>query len=153
MTDPVKSLDLSNILRHAFLAGRGLDMGATAVKLSDADLAAWTEYDPTKVRPYVRIFDALYGSGSKATPEEKLAGEIMAELIHARTKFPGTNATLAALVEEVGEVSTALMEEPRANVRKEAIQVAVMAIRIILDGDQTLDEWRRSKGLDPLIPA
>lgn len=82
--------------------------------------------------------------------EIELSQEILAGLIHARTKFPGKNVTFAALVEEVGELATATFEEPSANVRKEAIQVAVMAMRMVLDGDHTFDAWRASKGLDAL---
>lgn len=85
------------------------------------------------------------------TPEQKLVGEIVAELNFARTKFPGNNVTMLALMEEVGELAKASFEEPTANVRKEAVQVAVMAIRMILDGDHTIEPWRESKGLDPLV--
>lgn len=82
--------------------------------------------------------------------EQKLAAEILAELTRARAKFPGCNVTMLALMEEVGELSTALFEESRASVRKEAVQVAVMAMRVVLDGDQTLDQWRADKNLDAL---
>lgn len=83
--------------------------------------------------------------------ERDLVEEIMAELNRAREKFPGDNVTALALVEEVGETATALFEEPRDAVRKEAIQTAVMAMRLILDGDATLRLWRALRGLDPLI--
>jgi len=83
--------------------------------------------------------------------EQRLAADILAELGRARAMFPGRNVTFAALVEEVGELATATFEESRESVRKEAIQVAVMAMRIVLDGDHTFDGWRASKGLDPLV--
>jgi hypothetical protein len=82
--------------------------------------------------------------------EVDLSQEILSELIKARAKFPGKNVTFAALVEEVGELATATFEESRENVRKEAVQVAVMAMRMVLDGDHTFDAWRASKGLDAL---
>jgi hypothetical protein len=85
------------------------------------------------------------------TKEEILASELLAELRRAREKFPGKNVTFAALVEEVGELATATFEESSERVRKEAIQVAVMAMRMVLDGDHTFDQWRKEKGLDPLI--
>lgn len=85
------------------------------------------------------------------TAERMVMNEIAAELARARAKFPGKNVTLAALMEEVGELAKATFEEPRAAVRKEAVQVAVMAIRMILDGDETYEPWRASKGLDPLV--
>jgi NTP pyrophosphatase (non-canonical NTP hydrolase) len=83
-------------------------------------------------------------------PEMQLALDILAELQRARAKFPGDNVTTLALVEEVGELAQATFEKSRAEVRKEAIQVACMAMRVILDGDATLDEWRAKKNLDPL---
>ncbi|MFC3568375.1 hypothetical protein [Paracoccus simplex] len=88
-----------------------------------------------------------------ATREELLADEILAELTRARTKFPGKNVTFAALVEEVGELATATFEESADRVHKEAVQVAVMAMRMILDGDHCFEAWRAEKGLDPLDPA
>ncbi len=88
----------------------------------------------------------------KPNPQtEALLTEIRQELIRARAKFPGKNVTFAAMIEEVGEVATAIFEEPRENVRKEAVQLAVMAMRIVLDGDHTFDAWRASHGLDALI--
>ena len=98
---------------------------------------------------------ARAGEPQTQTPsqEERLMGEILAELRRARTKFPGDNVTTLALVEEVGELAKATFEESRARVREEAVQVAVMAMRVILDGDQTLDTWRAGKGLDELAPS
>lgn len=83
----------------------------------------------------------------------RLMAEIEKELTRARAKFPGKNVTFAALIEEVGELATAIFEEPAENVGKEAIQVAVMAIRLILDGDQTYEPWRAERNLDALDPA
>jgi len=86
------------------------------------------------------------------SPEEALCADILAELQRARAKFPGQNVTFAALVEEVGELATATFEESAERVRKEAIQVAVMAMRMVLDGDHCFDQWRAEKGLDHLNP-
>lgn len=87
----------------------------------------------------------------KLSPEVfDLTQEIANELARAREKFPGKNVTFAALVEEVGELATAIFEESADRVRKEAIQVAVMAMRVVLDGDHTYEPWRRERGLDPL---
>ncbi len=72
-----------------------------------------------------------------------LMNDVMDELRHARTKFPGNNVwvTLAALTEEVGELNKAILEinqEPEKgvterNIREEAIQVIAMAIRVAID--------------------
>lgn len=79
-----------------------------------------------------------------------LMHEIFDELARARTKFPESDVTILALMEEVGELAKAAFEEPRARVRQEAIQVAVMAIRVILDGDSSTNNIRDKKGLDLL---
>jgi len=98
-----------------------------------------------------RIRSALVKAPAPAeSPEAVLSSDILAELTRARAKFPGKNVTFAALVEEVGELATATFEEGSDRVRKEAVQVAVMAMRMVLDGDHTFDAWRQEKGLDPL---
>lgn len=160
MTDarsrPAKPMDLSNMLRDAFLAGRGVKDGE---RLSSADQAAWVDYDPLRMDAFHRLDGAVTQQRARNAAveiggkETTLLAEIILELRRARAKFPGPDCTFAALSEEVGEVAKALMEEPRANVRKESVQVAVMAMRIILDGDVTFDQWREMKGLDPLLPA
>lgn len=120
-------------------AGEGFRIGRGA-EVADAYEAALSPTpEPQGWRPH--------------TPEERLASDILAELMRARAKFPGKNVTFAALVEEVGELATATFEEGRDRVRKEAVQVAVMAMRMVLDGDHTFDAWREGKGLDPLLPA
>lgn len=87
--------------------------------------------------------------GSKPQLDQILA-EIKKEVGFARSKFPGDNVTFAALVEEVGELATATFSQSRIDVRKEAVQVAAMAIRLVLDGDCTFDAWRAKFKLDPL---
>jgi len=60
---------------------------------------------------------------------------ISSEVDIARSKFPSTNHLLAALMEEVGELSKALLEgEPPEHVLHEAIQVATVAVRIAEEG-------------------
>ncbi len=76
-----------------------------------------------------------------------LLAEIEAEVQSAREKFPGKNMTFAALIEEVGELATATFEESADHVRKEAVQVAAMAMRLVLDGDYSYDDWREKKKL------
>ena len=50
----VKPLDLSNLLKHAFIAGR-VSAGAS----SSFHGHAWSEYDPSKSAAYARILAAL----------------------------------------------------------------------------------------------
>lgn len=69
--------------------------------------------------------------------------EILDELQKARRKFPeeGLWMMLSALTEEVGELNQACLQhhqEPEKgktidSIRKEAVQVAAMAMRVVLD--------------------
>jgi hypothetical protein len=71
--------------------------------------------------------------------DERIEYCIDAELGYARRRFPGSNLNFPALVEEVGELAQALLDhsfgkKPAADVYAEAIQVAVMAIRVAEEG-------------------
>ena len=75
--------------------------------------------------------------------EEQFISCMSSELYRARSKFPKQDIwiTLAALTEEVGELNQAVLQmdfEPDKgkhvdDIRLEAIQVAVMAMRVALD--------------------
>lgn len=77
------------------------------------------------------------------TQEHQFFDEIVAELTKARAKFPKQSVwvTLAALTEEVGELNQAILQlnfdsskmMTANDARQEAVQVATMAIRVILD--------------------
>lgn len=60
-----------------------------------------------------------------------------AELAHARAKFPDNKTNFTALVEEVGELAEALLKKRPVEVFAEAIQVIVMAIRVIQEPDES----------------
>lgn len=84
---------------------------------------------------------------------ERFLAEVRAELMRARAKFPGDRIMGLALAEEFGELCKAMLDESAENVRKEAVQTAVMCARVVLDGDGSVIEWRKERGLDPLIAA
>lgn len=75
--------------------------------------------------------------------------KIRAELIRARTKFPGNEKLTVALMEEVGELAQALLQDkPREEIVKEAVQVACVAVRIAEEGDADFGsdkEWSKAK--------
>lgn len=74
-------------------------------------------------------------------PVKDTFDEIAAELNRARAKFPTNEHKFAALVEEVGELSQALLQgKPDADIRAEAIQVACMAIRVADEGCSTFPD-------------
>jgi hypothetical protein len=71
----------------------------------------------------------------------------MLELEYARSKFPGSDHLMVALTEEVGETAKAMLDsrvleqDPRIDarlIRAEALQVAVVALRIFEEGDPTI---------------
>lgn len=73
---------------------------------------------------------------------ERTRLEIDAELERARARFPMPNPTFCALVEEIGELAQALLKckpgspEHSKRVYEEAVQCAVMAIRVLEEGDK-----------------
>ncbi|WP_373874125.1 DUF4406 domain-containing protein [Pseudomonas tohonis] len=88
-------------------------------------------------------------------PVEAFLDEVRAELKRARSKFPGDRLMTLALAEEFGELCKAVLDESAENVRKEAVQTAVMCCRVVLDGDGSVRSWRSARGLDELkaVPA
>lgn len=133
--------------------------------LAVAKLDAYARKDSDAKRKKAELAKVMQGDYQRNTDQEMFAiegakpnlhhvmEEIGRELNFARSKFPGDNVTFAALVEEVGELATAIFSQSRVAVRKEAVQVAVMAIRVVLDGDVSFDAWREKHKLDPLNDA
>lgn len=77
--------------------------------------------------------------------DQEFIGLVLNEVKQARRKFPDNDALNCALVEEVGELSKALMYEPFGCVVDEAVQVAAMACRIAIEGDPTMTSFRYNK--------
>jgi hypothetical protein len=74
--------------------------------------------------------------------DDLFLGHVDDEVGRARDKFPSPNLCFAALVEEVGELSEAMLKNAAgsegwgpAQVYHEAVQVAAMALRCAVDGD------------------
>lgn len=92
---------------------------------------------------------------------ERTRLEINDELARARTKFPMPNPTMTALTEEVGELAQALLKcdplkpdyaDRCKNVYLEAIQVAVMAIRVLEEGDMHFPGYAVHLGMSDRWP-
>lgn len=77
----------------------------------------------------------------------RIIAEIETELAAARKKFPNPSLSMTALTEEVGELAKALLDESPDRVRKEATQVAVMAIRVATEGDPSHNDLRTARSL------
>jgi len=78
-----------------------------------------------------------------------MATEIIEEVHRARKKFPSAEGSMCALTEEVGELAKATLDESPQRIRREAIQVAAMAVRVATEGDPSLDAIRCSHGVMP----
>jgi hypothetical protein len=69
--------------------------------------------------------------------EEAFLAAVLVELKRAREKHPGGKHLCVALGEEVGELHRAhLDDEGQDRIYEEAVQVAVVAARIAIDGDE-----------------
>jgi hypothetical protein len=69
---------------------------------------------------------------------DRTAEALAQEIARCRKKFPGNRFLLAALVEEVGELAEALFAGSDEEIRKEALQVACVALRIYEEDDATV---------------
>lgn len=88
---------------------------------------------------------ASHLGGSSYAGISRFLLEVDAEVARARQKFPSSDGAMVALVEEVGELAKALLDESWDRVRAEAIQVAGMALRVAEEGDSTLDALRAKR--------
>lgn len=74
-------------------------------------------------------------TGKQLTTTDCVIWDLVAEVNRARSKFPENRLMLAALVEEVGELANAIIEQK--DWRTEALHVACVAMRIYTEGDST----------------
>lgn len=90
------------------------------------------------------IFRATYDvKDTYRIPDQRVFGDIQNELDRCRQLHPNNADIITALAEEVGELSQALIQQKHEkhkgvtdkDVYKEAIQSAVVAIRIAAEGD------------------
>lgn len=58
------------------------------------------------------------------------------ELVYARIRFPSNDRLFEALIEEVGEVARAVLEKKYDHARREALQVACVAMRLVTEGNK-----------------
>ena len=84
--------------------------------------------------------EVCWDDGNRLTPIPEIQADtlnnIVREVADAREKFPSNRHMLAALMEEVGELAQALLDDQGSKrVYAEAKQVACVAIRIMEEGD------------------
>lgn len=70
-------------------------------------------------------------TADRAIATSRALVDLEVELVRAREKFPDNRHLVAALMEECGELAQELLQNGNtADARKEAIQVACVALRI-----------------------
>lgn len=109
--------------------------------------------EPSKLfgRPYELIDEPPIPRVDKyIPPDDKFLRDLLEELNRARLKHPDAFGLLAALMEEVGEIAKAMLDESKQNVRAEAMQAASTAWRLAVEGDRSLNPLRRRKNLELL---
>ncbi|MBN9092047.1 hypothetical protein [Pandoraea pnomenusa] len=136
--------DLARMLVDHVRKGDPVDVGNLAMMLFNR---------PDAGAALCRAALSADGGEDKRDDVDVFFDEVKAELRRARAKFPGDRIMTIALAEEFGELCKAVLDEPAAHVRKEAVQTAVMCARVVLDGDGSVNDWRSGKGLDPLTDA
>lgn len=72
--------------------------------------------------------------------------DVRAELVRARSLFPSNKQMLHAFTEEAGEVTKAFLDLQQgkctaADVRREIVQAAAMAFRLLEEGDPEFIEF------------
>lgn len=100
---------------------------------------------------WVAVYPGPADEVRQATVEEVFLAEVLDEVLRARAKFPGDRVMGLALAEEFGELIKAVLDETPERVRREAVQTAAMCVRLVLDGDGSVKEWRAARGLAPLV--
>jgi hypothetical protein len=70
------------------------------------------------------------------------------EILRARLLYPSCEGVGMAMLEEVGEVANACLDEPRDAIIKEGIQACAMVARLVLEGDPSLAALRLKRELD-----
>lgn len=102
------------------------------------------EAEPEKPTP------ASVSEGERDSGIDAFLSDVRAEFHRGREKFPSNELKTVALSEEFGELVKAVLDEAAADVRKEAVQLAAMCLRLVMDGDSSVDGWRERNGLDAL---
>lgn len=73
---------------------------------------------------------------------------IKMEILRARMLYPSCEGVVAAMVEEVGEVANAYLDNTRSEIVKEGVQACAMVARLVLEGDPSLANLRAKRKLD-----
>ena len=99
-------------------------------------------YRPTKVDA-LNLISKLEG---KMALSSDLINEINTEWRKALRKFPENRNLTVALMEEVGELARAELHKQPEEIKKEAVQVIVVALRIYTEGDGSIEDRKSTEG-------
>lgn len=108
-------------------------IAARKMKQEDADLE-------------IAKMDAIEDRLRRLAKSSGTFSQIWAALDQARKEAPESAGLLAGLMSSVGQLSHALLQDSAEHLVSQAIQVAVLAIRVAEEGDPTLKYMRRRRG-------
>jgi len=136
---------------HDHVCTQGPDCKLNVTKLSQVNsglriLCGQSATEIARLRSKITrtVKHPVTGQPQLTLSDDMFLQDVKTELAKACSKFPGPNPTIAALAEEAGELSQAMLHirEGKSNdwwaVWNEAVQVAVMAARAATEGDETL---------------
>jgi NTP pyrophosphatase (non-canonical NTP hydrolase) len=129
---------------------RAITLGLTG---RDPDFDRLAVDEPIVDSDFIESCIAAAFTSAQTTPDDPLRillNDVEQEVRRARGLFPDPNLLTLAHAEEAGELTKAVLEEPLEDVRKEAVQAAAMALRLVLDGDPSTDAHREQQGLKKL---
>lgn len=130
--------------RRGLRASVNAEPQASVEAHAQAKQKAWDEDEAAAKAAAAQKFETVHAAQAvTAHPVGAFLLDVHDELDRARKKFPHTGAVVVALMEEVGELAKAMLDEAPERIYKEAVQVATMAARCALEGDPTLNEYRR----------
>lgn len=109
----------------------------------------WAQHAPHAPCPTSRPGRGTLTYYAKPLRPRPFLEQVAAELKRARTKFPSSRHSMTALMEEVGELAKAMLDESPERVYAEAVQVAAMAARVAEEGDPTHAAYRAERGIHP----
>ena len=121
----------------AFAHERGCPVLLALKSIPSADLEAHDARVRREEREGFRCAPDGYVHCVEAPPDLRPLAE---EMVRARTKFPGPRVLGSALAEEVGEMADAWLRMDPTHCRKEALQVACVAMRIHQEGNVGIGE-------------
>ncbi len=101
--------------------------------------------------PPARHLNGTHSEAKKQSAEIYLYSEVVVQLQRLRVKYPENDAAFLNLIEAIDSLAKALADEPATNVRVKAIEAMALIMRLVLDGDSSIDALRLKRALNNIV--